>query len=139
MAKALVHVLIGLSFLASPGYCVAAEIENRVEAISLDASAAKGYVQKSKFVLVPIPVSNPTVGVGLTLTGIYLHGRGQAEEDGPTTTTGAGVMYTSNKSWLAGAFHDGYYFNDFMRLGLVAGYGELHLKYYGTGSNPIFR
>ncbi len=96
MDRKMVYVLIGLVGLVFSGYCSAAEVENRIEGINRDASVAKGYMQESKFVLVPIPVSNPTVGVGLTLAGIYLHGREQAEENGPTTTTGLGVMYTSN-------------------------------------------
>jgi len=131
-------ILVIQTGLVFYGYCSAAEVETRIQGINRDASAVREQMPESKFVLVPIPVSNPTVGVGLTLAGIYLHGREQAEKDGPTTTTGLGVMYTSNESWLVGAFHDGYYFNDFMRLNLAAGYGELHLKYYGTGNDSIF-
>lgn len=48
-------------------------------------------------------------------------------------------MYTSSEGWLVDAFRDGHYFNDFMRLGLAVGYGELHLKYYGIGNDSILK
>ncbi|MBT8341817.1 MAG: BamA/TamA family outer membrane protein [Desulfatitalea sp.] len=113
----------------------AAEVEDRVQKIGKDAIAAKGMAREGKFLVVPIPVSNPTLGVGLTLAGIYLHPTKTAAAGSPTSTSGVGVMATSNESYLVGVFHDGYYFNDFMRLRLAGGYGELHLKYYGMGND----
>ena len=115
--------------------CPAAEVKDRVESIGRNASAAKEVNRDAKVVVVPIPVSNPTVGVGVTLAGIYMHGKEDAEDGSPTSTSGVGAMITSNESWLLGAFHDGYYFDDFMRLRLAGGYGELQLKYYGTGND----
>lgn len=130
-----IPVLLVILHLGLVSNSLATEVANRVERMSRGASAAKGMGRVGKVVVVPIPVSNPTVGVGLTLAGIYLHGDQQAAAGSPTSTSGVGVMATNNESWLVGAFHDGYYFDDFMRLRLAGGYGELQLKYYGTGND----
>jgi hypothetical protein len=95
--------------------------------------------RKGSIVPVPIPVSNPTVGTGLQAAILYMHPGNDTEPDAPNKTSGAAGMYTSSKSWLAGAFHDGNFMNDKIRLTAFIGPGDLNLKFYGIGDNPILK
>ena len=63
-------------FLATLG--MAGEIDSQIEGIQSDTerlqSASKKVVGKdSRLVLVPIPISNPTIGTGLAAVILYLH------------------------------------------------------------------
>lgn len=97
------------------------------------------YNKDASFQLVPIPVSNPTIGTGLALSGIYLHAQEEEKADAPSTTTGLVGLYTSTQSWGFGAFHDGYYLQDRIRVRAGLGYGLFNLKYFGIGENSFFR
>ena len=131
-------IFIAFAWLILAPYCHATEMKTQIDKMDKNAHSMQKAFKKSKFVVVPIPISNPTVGVGLSLAALYLHGQEKAQ-DTHTTTTGIAAMYTDNDSWIAGAFHDGYYFHDFMRFNVAGGYGELNLKYYGIGNDSIFR
>ena len=101
------------------------------------SDALKGYT-KGSFLAVPIPVSNPTVGTGLQTALLYLHGKA-AEDNTPNATSGLAAMYTDNETWLFGAFHDNYLFDDKLRLLAVAGTGDINLDYYGSRPESIFK
>lgn len=98
--------------------------------------------EKGSFVVVPIPISNPTVGTGLNLSVLYLHPKAEGDQS-PAATSGAAVMGTDNGARLAGAFHDSSFADDHYRLSAFGGVGKFHLKYYGVGddsrlaSNPL--
>ena len=94
-------------------------------------------LEKGNVVVVPIPMSNPTLGSGLQLAGLYLHpSRGDGK--GPNPTTGIGGIYTDSDSWVAGIFHQDYLFEDRLRVSAVAGAGSLKLEYYGFGGEGAF-
>jgi hypothetical protein len=88
---------------------------------------------------VPIPISNPTIGTGLAVSLLYLHPQKTGDNTGRTTTSGLLGMYTSTDSWATGVFHEGFYWNDRLRLrgGLV--YGDFNLKFYGIGNDAFLR
>lgn len=91
-----------------------------------------------KWLPVPIPISNPTVGSGLTLGLLYLHPEKEENSGAKAATSGIGVMYTGTQSWFGGAFHDNNWFDDRLRLTAMVGTGELNMKFYGVGSDSIF-
>jgi hypothetical protein len=51
--------------------------------------------EKTSYVIMPIPISNPTVGTGLGLVSMIPY---QAGENAPTSSTTLGGFYTSNES-----------------------------------------
>ena len=55
--------------------------------------------QKGNLVVVPIPISNPTLNEGLVVGGAYFYPQTEEEKKlEPASLTGAGGMYTSNDS-----------------------------------------
>lgn len=111
-------------------------IEERVnEDRAIGTAMAKG-VSVGKWVAVPIPVSNPTIGTGLQGALLYLHPRKAGEESAPNATSGIGGMYTDTGSWAIGAFHEDSWNNDQYRFMGLFGYGRLSLNYYGGGNVP---
>jgi hypothetical protein len=98
---------------------------------------------KGSMALIPIPISNPTIGIGLGGVAMYMHPKAGGNENTPTSSTGIFGMYTDSRSWAVGAFHDGYYLNDRIRSRVPIGHGSINLKFYGIGndsplhSNPI--
>jgi len=83
------------------------------------------------FVTMPIPLSNPTLGTGLTLPLLLLY---DPDGKGRPWMTGVGAMYTDNGSWAVGAFQKAYLNDDKVRLTGAVGFADLNLKFYGIGS-----
>lgn len=112
-------------------------IEKRLdESRDVGKSVAKDE-SKGRWVLVPIPVSNPTIGSGVEAALLYLHPKKEGQESSPNATSGIGAMYTDTGSWLVGGFHDDSWQNDRYRFTGFIGYGEIALKYYGGGDIPL--
>ena len=84
--------------------------------------------QRGDFVLVPIPISNPTLDTGLVLGGAYFYGQteGQKLVQPASVTAGAG-MYTSNDSRAAGLVQQNYWGQDKWRFTGAAGAANLKL------------
>ncbi len=90
---------------------------------------------KSAFLPIPIPVSDPTLGSGLMGALLYLHSPKNNDSEGtPTATTGVGAMYTDSESKGIAVFHDNYLKDDKYRFKLVAATGDINLDFYGIGS-----
>lgn len=83
-------------------------------------------------VIMPIPVSSPSIGSGLGVAAMALYRPG-----GRTTpwTTGAGGLYTDSKSWAAAVFHKANFNDDRLRMNAAAGFGDLHIDFYGIGAD----
>lgn len=107
--------------------------------MDLDAKTpVAGTGQKGSWVVVPIPISNPTVGTGLQGVLLYLHPKADKASGAPNATSGLGGMYTDSKSWAAGVFHDGNWADDTYRYRVFLGAGDFNLMFYGIGDRPIF-
>jgi outer membrane protein assembly factor BamA len=94
-------------------------------------------VEKGKWLPVPIPLSNPTIGSGLQAVLLYLHPKKQADSDAPNATSGIGAMYTDSDSKALAAFHDNYFVNDRFRFRGLVGTMDFNLQFYGVGSSLI--
>ena len=132
-------VVFGLATL-----CFASNFGDSVNEVENDAQDARSLPnkllkQKSRFVLIPIPVANPTLGTGLALTAIYIHAGDEESSTEKSTTSGVVGLVTDKDSWAFGAFHDGYYYDDTVRIRGTSAYGEFNLDFYGTGNDSIFR
>ena len=86
-------------------------------------------VQKGDFVVVPIPMSNPTLGTGLVLGGAYFYS--QTEEQAasqPASLTGAAGMYTANDSKAFGIGQQNYWDGNNWRFSGILAYAALRLE-----------
>jgi outer membrane protein assembly factor BamA len=86
---------------------------------------------KSDFVIMPIPISNPTVGTGLGLASMFLY---PADQKSPISSTTFGGFYSSSESWGAGVAQKTFLYEDRLRLNGLAGYGNINMDFYGIGS-----
>ncbi len=134
-------ILVGIClFFSSATNAVAGQIDSQIDQIQSDIEAGKNISRKilpkdDRLVPVPIPIANPTIGVGLAAGLLYLHPQKSQNPDAPTTTTGVFGMYTDTQSWAGGAIHDGYYLNDRIRFRFPAVHGEFNLDFYGVGND----
>lgn len=91
---------------------------------------AEKPAKKSQLLVVPIPMSNPALGTGLTIAAVEFYNPNGSKNP---WITGAGVGYTSTKSWGGGVFHSMSLADDAVRVLGFAGYGDARLKFYGIG------
>lgn len=124
--------------------CFAENFGDKIEKVKKDAQGSRTLPSKvlkkeSRVVFVPIPISNPTIGTGLAISGIYMHAGKEEDVSEKTTTTGVVGMVTDTDSWAVGAFHDGYYYDDAMRIRGLGAYGEFNLDFYGVGSDSVLQ
>lgn len=99
----------------------------------------KSKKKEHRFVPVPVPISNPTIGTGLAAALLYLWPQKEDAPASPTSMSGVGALYTSSSSWAAALFHEGYYAGDRFRLSGALGYGDFNLDFFGIGADSIFQ
>ena len=93
-------------------------------------------LQKRDFVIVPIPMSNPTLDTGLVVGGAYFWPQTEQQKAiQPASVTGAAAMYTSNDSNAYGIAQSSYWNEDKWRFEGVFGRAELKLDLRVPGSD----
>ena len=131
-----------LTYLMIP---VAYAIEGEAEFVEKEINAMRHTVRevvkirpppepeegKTDFVIMPIPISNPTVGTGLGAVSMFLY---KAGEKAPTSSTAFGGFYTNNDSWGVGVSQKTYLRGDRFRLNGVLGYGNINIDFSGIGT-----
>ena len=86
-------------------------------------------IQKGNFVVVPIPISNPTLDSGLVLGAAYFYPQSEEEKKlQPASMTAAAGMYTSNDSKAFGIAQQNYWKDDIWRFTGVLGAADLRLS-----------
>jgi outer membrane protein assembly factor BamA len=126
----------GLSLFAST-YAVASQPlgdvrpDAALDSESLDKSQGIGFFNDTNFLVVPIPVSNPTIGSGGALAGAMLF---KTDEKSKPSTIGVAGFYTSNGSWGGGAMADIWFHEDRYEAKLTGGYANISYDFYGIGS-----
>lgn len=138
--KALFRHVAALAGILAVAFASPAGADMERDASEMAEDALEGGtsgVARGRFVAVPIPVANPTVGAGLQAALLYLHPKPAERPEGPNATTGLAGMYTNTGSWFVGGFHDGYSRNDRFRYAGLLGYGDFNLKFYGFGDNAL--
>jgi len=134
-AKRICRLLYLMSMVMMPLLGYAAPEDRSVEVVDDAHLIGEMKEQEGKWVPVPIPMSNPTVGSGLMGVLMYLHPK--KNEDTPNPTSGLAAMYTDTDSSFVGGFHDDYFLNDKYRLLLLGGYGVFNLDFYGIGDAQL--
>lgn len=92
-------------------------------------TADKGPM-KPDLLIVPIPMTNPTLGAGATLAGVLFYNPNGSSQP---WITGAGVLYTSNKSKGVAAFHSMSLADDKFHVLALAGHADINVNFYGIG------
>ncbi len=86
-------------------------------------------LQKGDVVVVPIPMSDPTLGTGLILGGAYFYPQTEAQAAvQPASLTGVAGMYTSNDSYAFGIGQQNYWDEDKWRFTGALGYLNFELS-----------
>ena len=94
--------LLGVAaVIAYPSPVSAQTQTGHTELVTDHVDRAEGGKEFGDFVVVPIPIVNPTFGNGLAVGGAYLY---KFDEGSQTSFTGGGGFYTDSKSWGAVAF-----------------------------------
>ena len=99
-----------------------------------DEAGYQGFFNNSSFLIVPIPISNPTVGSGGGLaTAMFF----KTDEDSKSSFIGAGSFYTGNGSWGAATLGDISFDEGRYHARGTAGYANVNYDFYGTrATNP---
>lgn len=86
-------------------------------------------VQRGNFVVVPIPVSNPTLDTGLVAAAAYFYAQSdEQKQKQPASVTAAAGMVTNNDSKAFGLAQQNYWRNDRWRFTGVVGAADLWLS-----------
>lgn len=98
---------------------------------SLGKGQGLSFFNDTNFLVVPIPMSNPTIGSGGALAGAMLF---KTDEKSKPSMIGAAGFYTSNGSWGGGAMADIIFDEDRYEAKLSGGYANVSYDFYGIGS-----
>jgi hypothetical protein len=119
-------------WLALAGTAQAASGDTAHEELTRPAEHSQPDPGKVGFVVLPVPRSDPTLGTGLTLTGLLMY---RAEGSTRPWISGAAAMYTDNDSKAAALFQKSYLMHDRLRLSAAVAAFDLNLRFYGIGAN----
>jgi hypothetical protein len=102
---------------------------------SANCAFAQSAFGDREFTVVPIPLSDPTLGSGLAVVGIhFLPQTPEEAAQQPPSYTGAFAMATSNGSAAGGVMHTQHWDADRWRFSGIAGYGHINLDFFGSGT-----
>lgn len=134
---ALVAAVAGWAFASCATGAVASQAMGDVQPnAALDSKVVEqgksyGFFNDTSFLIVPIPVSNPTIGSGGALaTAMFF----KTDPQSQSSLIGAGGFYTSSGSWGAAATTDLAFSEDRYHVKGSAGYATVTYDFYGVGS-----
>ncbi len=113
--------------LSRPAVAQEDHVRREVEQVETVASTKKS----GDFVIAPIPILNPTLGVGLALGGAYLF---QIDEGSYPSLVGGGGLYTDNGSKAFGVAQSANFKDNAWKIVAGALVYDLNLEFYGIGS-----
>ena len=87
---------------------------------------------KTERVVMPIPVSNPTVGTGLAVATMFLY---RLDEQSPSSSSTFGGAYTNSGTWGGGFSQKTFFSQDRYRFNLIAGYVDANVDFFGIGTS----
>jgi hypothetical protein len=86
-------------------------------------------LQRGDFVVVPIPISNPTLDTGLVAGAAYFYPQSEEQKKlQPASITGVGALYTTNDSKAFAVVQQNYWRDDQWRFTGVAGAADVRLS-----------
>jgi hypothetical protein len=86
-------------------------------------------LEDGNFVIVPIPISNPTLDTALVVGAAYFFPQTQEQKKSqPASVAGGGLMYSTNDSYAAAFGYESYWNKDKWRFAGAVGYADLKLQ-----------
>lgn len=104
--------------------------DSAMDAKALDKGGI-GFFNDTSFLVVPIPVSNPTLGSGGALAAAMFF---KTDETAKSSLIGLGAFKTSNGSWGAATMTNLSLSQDIYRVKGSAGYADVNYDFYGVGN-----
>ena len=108
---------------------------------SLDGAfdISKWLFELHGFIPIVSPITEPALGYGAAVAGVYFFPKKKTSKDEfrMPDIVGAGGGYTQNGTWFAGAGYAGFWKDDRIRYRGLFGYGNINLKYYGSGNSSL--
>jgi outer membrane protein assembly factor BamA len=98
---------------------------------SIKPGEGLGFFNNPSYLVVPIPISNPTIGSGLALAGAMFF---KTDEQSSSSLVGLGTFYTSNGSKGLGGMTDVSFDQDIYRVKASGGYASVNYDFYGVGN-----
>jgi len=89
-------------------------------------------IHKKGLLIVPSIITEPAVGYGAAVAAIFFHSS-YTEKNGPPSMSGIIGGGTQNGTWMAGAFHVGYWKQDRLRYTGAVARTNANLGFYGPG------
>lgn len=94
-------------------------------------------LQRGDFVVVPVPISNPTLDEGLVVGAAYFYPQSEEEKKlQPASVTAAAGLYTSNDSRAFALVQQNYWKNNQWRFTGAIGSADLRLSLLTTEQSP---
>ena len=101
---------------------------------------AQMKVQRGDFVVVPIPISNPTLDTGLVVGAAYFYRQTEEQKKAqPASVTALGAMYTNNDSRAFALAQQNYWRNNTWRFTGAIGVALLARDYQQQQGNLTSR
>lgn len=131
------YLLLVTISLLFPAQLLAQQEKTKVFRDTLDGAFDASYWLFDLHGFIPIVsvITEPAVGFGGVVAGAYFIPK-EKKPDKPfqmPDIVGAGGGYTQNGSWFAGGGYAGFWKDDRIRYRGILGYGDINLKYYGSG------
>jgi len=93
-------------------------------------------LNKKGFLIAPSFITEPAVGYGAIGAAIYFHSS-YSKKNGPPSMTGVVGGGTQNGTWMAGAFHVGYWNKDRIRYMGALARTYVNVGFYGSGNQGL--
>jgi outer membrane protein assembly factor BamA len=129
MSLSLIAMPITDALGAEPGTDV---VSQQIDEFSRPASGIASDPLKTELVIMPIPVSNPTIGTGLAIATMVLY---RLDEQSPSSSSTFGGAYTSSGTWGGGLSQKTFFSQNRYRFNLLAGYVDANVDFYGIGTS----
>src|SRR5210317_2462093 len=98
---------------------------------------AQMKLQRGDFVVVPIPISNPTLDTGLVAGAAYFYKQTEEQKKAqPASVTALGGMYTNNDSRAFALAQQNYWRNNTWRFTGAIGVADLRLSLLAPSESP---
>ena len=130
----IIVIIIGLSINPVNSY---AQKKQKAFIDTLDNAFDFSYFLNDLHGFLPVvaPITEPAVGYGAAIAGIFFIPKKEIDSTRfqmPDVTAVAGGL-TQNNTWFVGGGYAGFWNKDKIRYRGIIGYGDIKLKYYGTG------